>query len=85
MEELKPCPFCGEQVKVVICNDCGKIHNDKEGEIHYGLRDNLGYGISHNFYGDDFFCPIATRYNQILCDLIYGTEKEAAEAWNMRA
>ena len=36
MDKLKPCPFCGAKIKIVICDDEGNIH-DTEYEKNLGV------------------------------------------------
>ena len=68
--KLKPCPFCGGEVRVSFCNDLGVE----------------GYGIFHTEDDADEECPIAKfRDEMSLGRYLYDTDKEAVIAWNRRA
>ena len=84
MTELKPCPFCGGKVNLVLCDNEGNLHD-------YGYREHpysgLAFMLCHTHEGSPD-CPIASYE----CDgvifggvHIYDTEEEAAETWNRRA
>lgn len=82
--ELKPCPFCGGNVSLVLCDDEGNLHDEAYREHPYS---GLGFMLHHAHEGNPG-CPIA-RYE---CDggilggvYIYDTEEQVAEAWNRRA
>ena len=85
MAELKPCPFCGGKVSLVLCDDEGNLHD----EASYRERPYSGLGFKlHHAYEENPGCPIA-GYE---CDggilggvYIYSTKEQAAEAWNRRA
>lgn len=81
--ELKPCPFCGGKVSLVLCDDEGNLHDVAYGEHPYS---GLGFML-HHAYEENPECPIASyeRDGGILGVYIYGTEERAAEAWNRRA
>ena len=84
MAELKPCPFCGGKVGLVLCDDEGNMHDEAYREHPYS---GIGFML-HHAYEENPQCTIA-RYE---CDggslggvHIYDTEEQAAEAWNRRA
>ena len=80
MIELKPCPFCGGQVKFLIMDDEFNIHDEEyEKDPWSGLQ----YGIYHDVE-DNEGCPIATHVNEILGVYGYDTKEDAAETWNER-
>lgn len=81
MAELKPCPFCGGKVSVVLCDDEGNLHDEAYREHPYS---GLGFML-HHAHEDNPECPIASYE----CDggilggvYIYDTEEQAVEAWN---
>lgn len=82
--ELKPCPFCGGKVSLVLCDDEGNLHDEAYREHSYS---GLGFML-HHAYEENPECPIASYE----CDggilggvYIYSTKEQAAEAWNRRA
>lgn len=82
MERIKPCPFCGGKVEVVVCDDEGNRHTE---EYEKDPWSGLGYMLSHsedNAIGD---CPIAQYAGESVGILIYDSREEAIEAWNNRA
>lgn len=83
MDELKPCPFCGGKVSIVLCDDEGNLHDEAYREHPYS---GLGFML-HHAHEENPGCPIASYE----CDggilggvYIYGTEEQAVEAWNRR-
>lgn len=83
MAELKPCPFCGGKVNLVLCDDEGNLHDEVYRERPYS---GLGFMLRHA-HEENLGCPIASYE----CDggilggvYIYDTEEQAAEAWNRR-
>ena len=83
MDELKPCPFCGGKVSIILCDDEGNLHDESYKEHPYS---GLGFML-HHAHEDNPECPIASYE----CDggilggvYIYDTEEQAAEAWNRR-
>ena len=84
MFELKPCPFCGGKVSLVLCDDEGNLHDEAYREHPYS---GVGFML-HHAHEENPECPIASYE----CDggilggvHIYDTEEQAAEAWNKRA
>lgn len=80
MIELKPCPFCGGEVKLLVLDDEFNIRYE---EYESNPRSGLQYGLSHPV-DDNPSCPIATDPYEILGRCGYDTRKEAAETWNRR-
>ena len=83
MAELKPCPFCGGKVSIVLCDDEGNLHDEAYRERPYS---GLGFML-HHAHEDNPECPIASYE----CDggvlggvYIYDTEEQAVETWNKR-
>ena len=84
MADLKPCPFCGGKVNLVLCDDDGNLQDEVYRERPYS---GIGFMLRHA-HEENLGCPIAS-YG---CDggilggvYIYDTEEQAAEAWNRRA
>ena len=82
--KLKPCPFCGGKVSLVLCDDEGNLHDEAYREHPYS---GLGFML-HHAHEENPECPIASYE----CDggilgrvYIYDTEEQATEAWNRRA
>lgn len=83
MNDLKPCPFCGGKVSLVLCDDEGNLHDEAYREHPYS---GLGFML-HHAHEENPECPIASYE----CDggilggvHIYDTEEQAAEVWNRR-
>ena len=78
-ETLKPCPFCGDEARLVVCDSEGNVHDESyEAEPYSGLS----YAIVHG--SDDCCgeCPVSTSD---LLPWLYETREEATAAWNRRA
>ena len=57
MEQLKPCPFCGRKIKIVITDDEGNIHDE---DYQKSPWSGLGYQLYHDIADDPSeSCPIA--------------------------
>lgn len=78
MSELKPCPFCGSEVSVVILDDEGNI---KDKEYERDPYSGLCYAVAHD--DPNGTCPIAT-YDEPL-PLLYDSRDDVAHVWNSRA
>ena len=83
MAELKPCPFCGGEISLVLYDDEGNLHDEAYREHPYS---GLGFML-HHAHEENPECPIASYE----CDggilggvYIYDTEEQAVEAWNRR-
>ena len=82
--ELKPCPFCGNKIRIIVCDVEGNEHDtDYENDAWSGL----GYMLYHDIADDPKEeCPIARhKYEGVMGIHIYDTRVEAIEAWNRRA
>lgn len=85
MTELKPCPFCGGEIRILVCDDEGNIHND---DYENDPWSGLGYQLYHDIddVPDGKECPIARHEGEgVLGMWIYDSREEATEAWNRRA
>lgn len=77
---LKPCPFCGGKVNIIICDDEGNHHS---GTYEHNPWSGLGYLLEHNEI-DNPNCPIAHEEYGNLGRTIYDEREDAAKAWNTR-
>ena len=80
MDELKPCPFCGGKVNIIICDDEGNHHSE---EYKSNPWSGLGFMLEHN-EEDNTDCPIAHEKGAQLGRWIYDTRDEAVKYWNRR-
>lgn len=82
--KLKPCPFCGAQIRIIICDDEGNNHNE---EYENDPWSGLGYQLYHDIDDDSSeSCPIARHRGEgVMGVWIYDTREEATESWNRRA
>ena len=81
--ELRECPFCGNKIRIIVCDDEGNEHDaDYENDAWSGL----GYMLYHDITDDPSEeCPIAGPEGEGMIGIhIYDTREEAAEAWNRR-
>ena len=78
--KLKPCPFCGGEVRIVVMDDEFNIRSKAyEKDPFSGLQ----YGLYHS-EEENPYCPIATDSEEFLGVFGYDTKVEAIEAWNRR-
>ena len=83
VENLLPCPFCGGNFLIAVCDDEGNIHN--EAGYEQDPWSGLGYQIVHSVE-ENKDCPIA-KYEEddaIMGIFIFDTREEAIEAINRR-
>ena len=78
MTELKPCPFCGGDVSVVILDDEGNIRDEEYERDPYS---GLSYVLAHD--DPNGACPIVTYDEPILW--LYDSRDDVAHVWNRRA
>ena len=83
MAELRHCPFCGAEIRIVVCDDEGNIHTD---DYEQDPWSGLGYLLYHDITDDCAeSCPIAKHEGEgVMGTQIYDSRKEAIEAWNRR-
>lgn len=81
---LKPCPFCGSKIRIVVCDDEGNIHDD---DYENDPWSGLAYMLYHDIEDDSKQeCPIAGHIGEGVMGIYsYDTREEAIEAWNRRA
>ena len=78
-EKLKPCPFCGGEARLVVCDSEGNAHDESyEADPYSGLS----YAIVHDSDGCCGECPVSTSD---LLPWLYETRDEATAAWNRRS
>lgn len=82
-EELKTCPFCGGNVRILVCDDEGNVHDD---DYENDPWSGLSYGLAHDRRDMIDSCPIAKfdEDEEILGTYLYDTREEAIESWNKR-
>ena len=80
-EKLLPCPFCGKEARIMVCDNEGNARPESYRDDPYS---GLSFWISHT-YGDSEFCPVARHAQDGPGGLIYESEEEAARTWNRRA
>ena len=77
-EKLKPCPFCGGEVSVVVLDEEGNVRDEEYERDPYS---GLSYAVSHD--DPNGACPIAT-YDDPL-PWLYDSRDSVAHVWNRRA
>lgn len=80
---LKPCPFCGGRVNVVVSDDEG---NDRCDNYERDPWSGLSYKLNHT-YEENEDCPVATHSREeggSLGVYLYDNREEAVRAWNTR-
>lgn len=78
--DLKPCPFCGEQIEVLKMDEEGNIQGEEYFTDPYS---GISYGIKH-YYTDKNDCPIATHEDEHVGILLYDNIDELIKIWNHR-
>lgn len=81
--ELDPCPFCGGEARIQLCDEEGNWRNEEYLENPYT---GIGYVIVHDSIMAKRNCPISTNPDDDmgLGEVVYDTEESAADAWNGR-
>ena len=80
MSELKPCPFCGGNVKIQIRDDEGNL---KPESYKNNPWSGLSFSVQHH-HSDNEKCPIATHHGEPLGVFLYSSEDELTARWNNR-
>lgn len=80
MDKKLICPFCGGEVRIVVCDDEGNIRPDEYEDDPWS---SLGYMLVHE-EEDGIKCPIATEPDEPLGRMIYDSREEAIETWSQR-
>ena len=76
-EELLPCPFCGGESKIIVCDREGNLHDE-------GYERNPWSGLCYLIFHKSEDCPVGHSYpDDVRC--MYDTEAETIEAWNTRS
>jgi hypothetical protein len=69
MPKFEPCPFCGGEAKIIVCDDEGNHHNDGyENDPWSGL----GFMLCHDEESNPD-CPIAHEVGSQCGRTIYGS------------
>lgn len=79
-KQLKPCPFCGGEARIAVCDSEGNLH-DESYEID--PWSGLSYAITHSFIENEN-CPISHFNDVTLGAMIYNSREELIKAWNTR-
>lgn len=77
-DELRPCPFCGGEVSVVVLDEEGNVRDEEYERDPYS---GLSYAVAHD--DPNGACPIAT-YDAPL-PWLYDSRDSVAHVWNRRA
>lgn len=83
MEEELKCPFCGGNVRILVCDDEGNIHPEEYEDDPWS---GLGYQLAHDRCDSIGECPIANHDcdESTLGSIIYDSREEAIELWSKR-
>lgn len=81
--KLKPCPFCGGEVRIQLTDEEGNWRDRSYLKEPYS---GTGYELVHDTNNAEDGCPIATypEDERSLGIWNYDSEKSAIEAWNRR-
>lgn len=82
LETLKPCPFCGGEAYIQICDEEGNLRDEAYKKDAWS---GLSYQISHN-NEENKDCPIASHVEDggIVGTFLYESEEELISTWNKR-
>ena len=78
--KLKPCPFCGQDVRIQVCDDEGNFRDESYLDDPWS---GVSYAIIHEIV-EDFDCPIETHLDEIIGCTLYDSKKELIDSWNNR-
>lgn len=80
MNELKPCPFCGGEVEILIGDDEGNIRDE---DYEFDAWSGLSYMLHHDIdLNKD--CPIASWRGDNFGSKLYDSREDAIKDWNKR-
>lgn len=83
MNELKPCPFCGEKRAYIgVHDDEGNYRGRPKCEYESDPWSGLSYAIHHDGWGECIMCTDGK--GGVMGGVLFDTAEEAAEAWNGR-
>ena len=84
MRELKPCPFCGKEITILIADGEGNLRDeDYKKDPWSGLK----FALHHREFSniDTPACPIECHEDEFLGMWLYDSKQDAIDAWNRRA
>ena len=76
--ELKPCMFCKQPVRIVVCDDEGNIHGERGCEYERTPWSGLRYGITHDGWGECF----ASSDGNVMGGVLFADVGLLIDQWN---